>query len=118
MSDKSLRGTRLGAQSLESDAGVEPAARTIAEYRCGKGHVTRIPFSVEAEVPAAWECKCGSEGLLVDGEKPLAKVTKPVRTHWDMLLERRSVAELEVLLDERLALLRASAQAPVRRRSA
>ena len=31
---------------------------------------------------------------------------KPVRTHWDMLLERRSVDELQELLDERLDLLR------------
>jgi hypothetical protein len=33
--------------------------------------------------------------------------TKAPRTHWDMLLERRSRAELEELLQERLALLRA-----------
>ena len=30
----------------------------------------------------------------------------PPRSHWDMLLERRSVAELEELLNERLELLR------------
>jgi RNA polymerase-binding protein len=107
MSDKSLRGTRLGAQSLESDEGVEPAARAVAEYHCPRGHVTRVPFSVEAEIPSLWECKCGEEALLVNGERPVAKAAKPARTHWDMLLERRSIAELEVLLDERLALLRA-----------
>jgi hypothetical protein len=39
---------------------------------------------------------------LVDGAAPEQKKAKPPRTHWDMLLERRSVAELEVLLDERL----------------
>jgi hypothetical protein len=32
---------------------------------------------------------------------------KVARTHWDMLLERRSRAELEELLEERLAYLRA-----------
>ncbi|SHF63871.1 RNA polymerase-binding protein RbpA [Streptoalloteichus hindustanus] len=31
--------------------------------------------------------------------------TKPARTHWDMLRERRSIPELEQLLAERLALL-------------
>ncbi|HEX8498065.1 MAG TPA: RNA polymerase-binding protein RbpA [Actinomycetales bacterium] len=108
MSDKSLRGTRLGAHSLESDEGVEPAARRVAQYTCARGHTTRVPFSVEAEAPSLWECKCGEEALLVDSERPTAKFTKPARTHWDMLLERRSVAELEVLLDERLALLRAA----------
>ena len=35
-----------------------------------------------------------------------AKVEKPVRTHWDMLLERRSIKELEEILTERLELLR------------
>jgi hypothetical protein len=118
MSDKSLRGTRLGAQSLETEQGVEPAARTVAEYHCPRGHVTHIPFSVEADVPALWECKCGAEALLVDSERPEAKAGKPARTHWDMLLERRSVAELEVLLDERLALLRATRQPTKQRRSA
>ncbi len=117
MSDKSLRGTRLGAQSLESDEGVEPAARRVAEYHCARGHVTRVPFSVEAEAPSLWECKCGEEALLVDSERPDVKATKPARTHWDMLLERRSVAELEVLLDERLALLRQT-QLPKVKRSA
>jgi hypothetical protein len=34
------------------------------------------------------------------------KAEKPVRTHWDMLLERRSVKELEDILTERLELLR------------
>jgi hypothetical protein len=41
----------------------------------------------------------------VDGAEPEQKKAKPPRTHWDMLLERRSVAELEVLLNERLELL-------------
>ena len=40
-------------------------------------------------------------------EKPDEKPGKPQRTHWDMLLERRSEEELQVLLDQRLALLRA-----------
>jgi hypothetical protein len=42
----------------------------------------------------------------VDGVEPEQKKTKPPRTHWDMLLERRSIAELEELLSERLELLR------------
>ena len=106
MSDKSLRGTRLGASSLESDEGVEPAARIISEYHCAHGHVTRIPFSVEAEVPALWECRCGSMALRENHERPDEKPIKPARTHWDMLMERRTTAELEELLEERLTLLR------------
>ena len=37
--------------------------------------------------------------------RPEAKPEKHARTHWDMLLERRTIADLEVLLEERLALL-------------
>ena len=106
MSDRGLRGTRLGANSFESDVNVELAERRRTEYRCPMDHVTIVPFSVEADIPALWECRCGREALIVDGTRPEDKPTKPARTHWDMLLERRSVADLEVLLNERLELLR------------
>ena len=106
MSDRSLRGTRLGGSSMESEEGVEFAARQLTEYRCPRDHITKLPFSTEADVPSVWECRCGETALLVDGEQPEAKAVKPARTHWDMLLERRSVADLEVLLEERLTKLR------------
>ena len=106
MSDRSMRGTRLGAQSLESDAGVQPAARQDVTYHCPNGHTVVVPLSVEAEVPPLWECRCGAQALRENAEQPEAKPTKPARTHWDMLMERRTTAELEVLLEERLELLR------------
>jgi RNA polymerase-binding protein len=106
MSERSLRGSRLGSVSLESDDSVELAPRRMAHYDCPHGHVTAVPFSAEAEVPPLWECRCGAEALLRDAERPEAKPTRPARTHWDMLLERRTISELEELLQERLHLLR------------
>jgi uncharacterized small protein (DUF1192 family) len=50
---------------------------------------------------------CGATALRRDGEQPDDKPVKPARTHWDMLLERRSIAELEEVLAERLAALHA-----------
>lgn len=102
-----LRGSRLGAVSYEDDRGVRLADRLEIDYDCpGCGTFTMI-FSVEADVPAVWECRdCGAKSLRVNGELPEEKPTKPVRTHWDMLLERRSIEELEDLLEERLDLLR------------
>ena len=38
--------------------------------------------------------------------KPEAGTERHQRTHWDMLLERRSREDLEALLEERLTLLR------------
>jgi len=106
MSDRVLRGTRLGSVSYESDRHTEFAPRSLTTYDCSRGHETAVPFAAEADIPFTWECRvCGGTALQRDGEAPEAKATKPVRTHWDMLLERRSVAELEEVLAERLAVL-------------
>ena len=105
--DRSLRGMSIGSKSMESDEGVDFAPRFQAYYDCPNGHTIILPFATDAEVPPVWECRCGEEALLRDAEKPEPKATKPQRTHWDMLLERRTVKELEDLLDERLELLRA-----------
>ena len=60
-----------------------------------------------------WECpRCGAESLRSDGVRAEAKEEKPARTHWDMLRERRSIAELEDLLAERLDLLRSGELGP------
>jgi hypothetical protein len=107
MGDRTLRGARLGGQSFEDERGIEFAARQQVGYKCTRGHTFEITMSVEAEVPATWECpRCGAEALSTDGIEPEQKIEKPVRTHWDMLLERRSISELEDILTERLELLR------------
>lgn len=108
MAERSLRGSRLGAFSMESDANVVPSERRITAYVCPDGHRTELPFSIEADVPPTWECRCGKDALLQGGNAPEPKAVKHVRTHWDMLLERRSIPELEELLEERLTLLRQS----------
>ena len=108
MGERMLRGSRLGAVSYESDRNTELAPRQSREYRCANGHQFEVPFAVDAEVPITWECKFdGSVARLVDGSEPEQKKVKPPRTHWDMLLERRSVEDLEEVLAERLEVLRA-----------
>jgi hypothetical protein len=108
MADRALRGMRLGTQSMETAAGAELAERTDVVYDCPNGHVVTMPFSVEAEVPAIWDCHCGTVALLRHGKMPEPGNVKVQRTHWDMLLERRTIGELEELLDERLEVLRTS----------
>src|SRR6201991_3826344 len=106
MADRVLRGSRLGAVSYETDRNHDLAPRQSMRYACPRGHEFDVPFANDAEIPATWECRLhGSISRLVDGAPPEQKKVKPPRTHWDMLLERRSVAELEVLLNERLELL-------------
>ena len=112
MADRSLRGIRLGAQSLQSEEGVVFEERTEHIYRgteCRRD--TKLMFAHDAEAPQTWECRtCGAEAILRIGEKTVEvdrSGEKAPRSHWDMLLERRTIPELEELLEERLALLRA-----------
>jgi hypothetical protein len=108
MGEGAVRGSRLGAPSYESEAAhIEFADRVRVTYQCPKGHSFGIPFAHDAEIPALWECRCGAEALLRDATRPEAKPGKPARTPWDMLIERRTVGDLEVLLDERLSEVKA-----------
>lgn len=107
MADKALRGHGLGSKSLADSSGVELAARQQLEFDCPNGHHFALTFALEAELPAEWECpRCGKMALRSDGVLPEAKEEKHVRTHWDMLRERRSIPELEEILAERLEELR------------
>src|SRR5690625_3873948 len=115
MAERALRGMKIGANSLESEEGVEFAPRVEAIYDLPDGRTLVIPFAADAEIPPVWEAPGGGEALLRNAERPEDKPGKPVRTHWDMLLERRTESELQELLDERLELLRSG---QLRRRSA
>src|SRR6266700_6500361 len=108
MAERSLRGTRLGATSYENDRNTDLAPRQDVAFDCPKGHSFSVPFAAEAEIPTTWECRvCGATALTMTGNLPMPKKAKPPRTHWDMLLERRSIEDLEEVLAERLALIRA-----------
>jgi ABC-type molybdate transport system substrate-binding protein len=102
---------RLGTQSLQSEVGVEFSPRKKSMYRAADGTEFEVIFAADAEVPQQWESpKTGQEGVLLgsDGVPVVLDETdvKVPRSHWDMLLERRTRAELEELLQERLDYLR------------
>jgi|GEM_PF-38562 len=112
MGENSMRGSRLGSLSYETDEHVEPADRQVVQYACERGHLTGVPFSAEAEeIPLTWTCRCGGQASVISAVANLAtpdeRPERHVRTHWDMLMERRTIADLEELLAERLALLHA-----------
>ena len=107
MAERALRGTRLGATSYENDRNTDLAPRQEIAFDCPKGHHFSVPFAAEAEVPATWECRvCGAVAFTSAADLPTPKKVKPPRSHWDMLRERRSIADLEQVLAERLALIR------------
>ncbi|MBP3222852.1 MAG: RNA polymerase-binding protein RbpA [Actinomycetaceae bacterium] len=108
MAERSLRGMRIGTNSLETENGVRFVARHKIYYVCPNNHEFAISLVLDAQAPPMWECRCGQKAHLRDSEEETTeKATKPARTHWDMLLERRSEEELKELLNERLELLKA-----------
>lgn len=106
MADRVLRGSRMGAVSYETDRDHDLAPRRMVKYQTEDGEIFEVPFADDAEIPQDWLCKNGQMGTLVEGEGIESKPAKPPRTHWDMLLERRSLEELDELLEERIELLR------------
>ncbi|KFI79711.1 RNA polymerase-binding protein RbpA [Bifidobacterium pseudolongum] len=107
MAERSLRGMSIGAKSLESDDNVDFAARMEVAYVCPRGHRTILPFAEGADIPNEWECRCGATAHREDDKDNTGDdIVKPTRTHWDMLLERRTEDELKTLLDKRLQMHR------------
>lgn len=106
MADRVLRGSRMGAVSYETDRDHDLAPRQLVKYKTADGEIYEVPFADDAEIPEEWMCKNGKLGILMEGEGVESKPIKPPRTHWDMLRERRSIEELDVLLEERIEALR------------
>ena len=108
MADRVLRGSRLGAISYETEYAAEPAPRQLVKFRCERNHEFSVPFAHDAELLAAEAVT--AEALVLPGAhlpEPEPKKVKAPRTHWDMLIERRTIADLEEVLAERLDVLRA-----------
>lgn len=86
----------------------EPAPRQEVTYRCARGHTTALVFAAEAEPPDSWDCRtCGrSAGLDGPPGDPAARKGAKDMSPWALLLERRSIPELEAALAERLAEIR------------
>lgn len=105
MGESGVRGTRLGATSYEREtAHIEFADRMRVHFMCPRGHTFDVVFAQEADVPATWECvKCGAMAAHNVDEIPVVEErARTGRQPWDMLIERRTIADLEALLAERM----------------
>lgn len=119
-----IQGTRATGRGPAStyveveNPSVTPAPRIETTYVCPKGHDRVVSLYVEAEVPETWVCRCGLlAGLATAPEVPDTRAdgVRPAREgawytahHRNALYARRSTEDLESLLGERLALLRAA----------
>lgn len=109
--NQTMRGMRIGQQSLENEAGVRLSERQEQVYICPNTHETKVVFAADAELPDSWECSsCSKTAVRAVEGKTIEELTVEEdgpKTHYDMLLERRSEQELEDLLAERIEMLRA-----------
>ena len=104
--------TNRATYSLLDDL-VEAAPSRQVPYRCPEGHAFHVRLSAEADVvPVSWACRtCGAAATTDLPEAVEVSVynrrSGPAsKTPWQQLRERRSIEELEALLEERLLLLR------------
>ena len=113
MRSRTLTATGLGSTSFEDDRTVTLSPRKQLDFDCPAHHHFSVVFSAEAQLPTSWDCPtCWASAARSDGVRAEAEQLKPTRSHWDRLLERRSIAELEELLAERLALLKTGVIGP------
>lgn len=114
----------MGATSLENVRGAVLAETRQHAYEFPVGHDLRVTMAADAYPPPTWTCpNHGRPSLLVvTPETPIApptdetaprrtgrpRKTGPPRvskTPWEMLLERRTLGDLDDLLAERLEVL-------------
>ena len=117
MSEKRLRGTRLGAMSFESEEGVEFVSTQSVTFRTDDGEEFQVTFMEGVDLPFNWisprTSKSGrrldAKGKPIEGIDPNAPAPPaPTVTHWEQLMKRRTIEELEVILAERREEMRAA----------
>jgi hypothetical protein len=106
----STAGSAGGVRGAGEHADVY-AARTQVGFTCPGDHLFDLTFAHDADVPTQWDCpRCGQMASRGDGTPAVVPPTKPLLSHWDRLLQRRSMAELEALVADRLREIRQAAR--------
>lgn len=123
MGDKRLLGTRMGSVSMETEEGVDFVATQLVTFRTEDGEEFSVTFMEGVELPYDWRSphtgksgrRLDGKGKLIEGDDPNAPAPPaPTVTHWEQLLKRRTIEELEVILAERREEMRAAGELNVR----
>ncbi|RLK58410.1 RNA polymerase-binding protein RbpA [Actinokineospora cianjurensis] len=114
-----LASSRNGRNTL-GPGGIDRAADELAprrdhEFLCPRGHSFTRPLAADlpdGELPARWRCPqhgvdAARAGVDTPAPAPLEQGRPRIdKTPWQMLLERRTIADLDALLDRQLRELR------------
>ena len=119
MSNKRMQGTRLGSISSETEEGVQFVDRQNVTFRTADGEEFVVTFMTGVELPYDWRSprssnigrRLDAKGKPIQGDDPNAPApVAPTVTHWEQLMKRRTIEELEIILQERIIAMRASGQ--------
>ena len=119
MSEKRLRGTRLGSISLETEEGVDFVETQAVTFRTEEGEEFAVTFMAGIDLPYEWSSphtgrigrRLDANGKPVTGVDPNAPTPPaPTVTHWEQLLKRRTIEELEEILAQRREEMRAAGE--------
>lgn len=119
MTNKQLRGTRLGSISHESEEGVDFVETQTVTFRTEDGEEFTVNFMIGVDLPYDWKSprtskigrRVDAKGKLIAGDDPNApSPLPPTVTHWEQLMKRRTIEELEVILADRIAEGRANGE--------
>ncbi|HEX7268710.1 MAG TPA: RNA polymerase-binding protein RbpA [Streptosporangiaceae bacterium] len=106
---RSVPGAGAG---LAERPGARPVSRQQAAYRCARGHAFTVALAAGIEPPATWGCRCGAGARPAGSADPGGGQTEHDRC-MALLLRRRTRAQLEQLLAERLADIAQQRDCPV-----
>ncbi|KQY59388.1 electron transporter [Aeromicrobium sp. Root495] len=108
MAAGAIRGSRIGSGPMGEAERGEAAPRQAITYFCVNDHETVLQFSLEADVPASWDCpRCGMPASTDSADRPAAPKTEPYKTHLAYVKERRTEDEAVEILSEAIETLRA-----------
>ncbi len=98
-----IKGSRVGSGPQGDTVRGDLAPRVEVPYWCAQGHETRLAFAIGAsvEIPVEWACvRCGEPAGHNEQNPPVSAPKVPYKTHLAYVLDRRTAAEGEELLDE------------------
>jgi hypothetical protein len=109
MAGSAMRGSRIGAGPMGEAERGELAPRISVSFWCHQLHETRLAFADDPSVlpPETTDCRqCGALAGRDIHQPPQASKSVPYKTHMAYVLERRTQAEGDALVDAALKELR------------
>ena len=84
----------------------DQADRIEVKYTCPSDHTFTRVFAADIKVPPQWDCPHCGKMATSDATSFASDQADAPRTHWDMVLERRTPEELRGMLSQHLTKLR------------